>query len=64
MLNALPKVRWLFDFLTTEPIGFSSFKEFDGTVAELLDTMFDPTVDYEDLIWIKDQWPGKVVVSR
>ena len=63
VFNALPKVRWLFDFLTTEPIGFSSFKEFDGTVAELLDTMFDPTVDYEDLIWIKDQWPGKVVVK-
>jgi isopentenyl diphosphate isomerase/L-lactate dehydrogenase-like FMN-dependent dehydrogenase len=25
--------------------------------------MFDPTVTYEDLAWIKDQWPGKVVVK-
>jgi L-lactate dehydrogenase (cytochrome) len=63
VLNALPRVRWWFDFLTTEPIGFSSFKEFDGTVAELLDTMFDPTVEYDDLIWIKDRWPGPVVVK-
>jgi L-lactate dehydrogenase (cytochrome) len=63
VLNAMPKVRWWFDFLTTEPIGFSTFKEWDGTVAELLDMMFDPTVDFDDLVWIKDQWPGKVVVK-
>jgi L-lactate dehydrogenase (cytochrome) len=63
VLNAIPKVRWWFDFLTTEPIGFASFKGFDGTVAELLDTMFDPTVDFDDLAWITEQWPGKVVVK-
>ena len=63
VFNAIPKVRWWFDFLTTEPIGFSTFKEFDGTVAELLDSMFDPTVDFEDLAWIKDRWPGNVVVK-
>lgn len=63
VLNAIPKVRWWFDFLTTEPIGFSTFKGFDGTVAELLDLMFDPTVDFDDLVWIKDQWPGKVIVK-
>jgi isopentenyl diphosphate isomerase/L-lactate dehydrogenase-like FMN-dependent dehydrogenase len=63
VLNAIPKVRWWFDFLTTEPIGFSTFKEFDGTVAELLDSMFDPSVDYDDLVWIKDRWPGPVVVK-
>ena len=63
VLNAIPRVRWWFDFLTTEPIGFSNFKEFDGTVAELLDSMFDPTVGYDDLVWIKDRWPGPVVVK-
>ena len=63
VLNAIPRVRWWFDFLTTEPIGFSTFKEFDGTVAELLDSMFDPTVDFDDLVWIKDRWPGPVVVK-
>ncbi len=63
VFNAIPKVRWWFDFLTTEPFGFSTFKEFDGTVAELLDSMFDPTVTYDDLAWIKDRWPGPVVVK-
>jgi L-lactate dehydrogenase (cytochrome) len=63
VLNAIPKVRWWFDFLTTEPMGFSTFKEYDGTVAELLDSMFDATVDFDDLVWIKDRWPGPVVVK-
>jgi L-lactate dehydrogenase (cytochrome) len=63
VLNAIPRVRWWFDFLTTEPIEFATFKEFDGTVAELLDSMFDASVDYGDLRWIKDRWPGVVVVK-
>jgi isopentenyl diphosphate isomerase/L-lactate dehydrogenase-like FMN-dependent dehydrogenase len=25
--------------------------------------MFDPAVTYEDLAWIKNQWPGKLVVK-
>jgi len=32
-------------------------------VADPLDTMFDPTVTYDDLAWIRDQWPGKVSVK-
>jgi len=63
VLNAIPRVRWWFDFLTTEPIGFSTFREFDGTVGELLDSMFDPTVTFDDLVWIKERWPGPVVVK-
>ncbi|MEY2958408.1 MAG: hypothetical protein RLZZ01_976 [Actinomycetota bacterium] len=63
VLNAIPRVRWWFDFLTTEPISFAMFTGWDGTVADLLDTMFDPTVDFDDLVWIAEQWPGQVVVK-
>lgn len=63
VLNAIPKVRWWVDFLTTEPLQFSTFKGFEGTVAELLDSMFDPTVSFDDMVWVKEQWPGKVVVK-
>lgn len=61
--NALPRPWWWWDFLTTEPLQFASLSSWDGTVAELLDFMFDPTVTYEDLAWIKKQWPGKLVVK-
>lgn len=61
--NALPRPQWWIDFLTTEPLAFASLDRWSGTVAELLDTMFDPTVTFDDLTWIKSQWPGKVVVK-
>lgn len=61
--NAIPRAAWWFDFLTTEPLSFASFERWPGTVAELLDSMFDPTVTFDDLAWIGKQWPGKLVVK-
>jgi len=63
VMNALPRPWWWWDFLTTDPLEFASLSSWNGTVAELLDAMFDPTVTYEDLAWIQAQWPGKIVVK-
>jgi L-lactate dehydrogenase (cytochrome) len=63
VINAIPRPWWWFDFLTTEPLAFATLDRWSGTVGELLDSMFDPTVTFEDLEWIRDQWPGKVVVK-
>ena len=61
--NMATRPAWWFNLLTTEPLAFASLDSWSGTVADLLDTMFDPTVTYDDLTWIRDQWPGKVVVK-
>jgi len=63
VVNAIPRPAWWINFLTTEPLAFASLDSWSGTVAELLDTMFDPTVTFEDLAWIREQWPGKVSVK-
>ena len=63
LINAIRRPTWWINFLTTEPLAFASIDRWSGTVAELLETMFDPTVTFEDLAWIKDQWPGKFVVK-
>jgi len=63
IVNAALRPAWWFNFLTTEPLAFASLDRWSGTVAELLDTMFDPTVTFEDLAWIKNQWTGKLVVK-
>jgi L-lactate dehydrogenase (cytochrome) len=63
VLDALRRPRWWFDFLTTEPLSFASFDRWPGTVADLLDKMFDPTLTFDDLGWLKAQWPGKFVVK-
>ena len=63
VLNAVPRPAWWFNLLTTEPLAFASLDSWSGTVGDLLDTMFDPTVTYDDLAWIREQWPGKVSVK-
>ncbi|WP_197495376.1 alpha-hydroxy acid oxidase [Mycobacterium kyorinense] len=63
VLDALPRPHWWFDLLTTEPLAFASLDRWSGTVGEYLDTMFDPSVTFADLAWIKTQWPGKLVVK-
>lgn len=63
LLNAIVRPAWWFNFLSTDPLAFASLDAWPGTVAQLLDTMFDPTVTYDDLAWIRAQWHGKVVVK-
>ncbi|MCZ8381031.1 alpha-hydroxy acid oxidase [Mycobacterium sp. CPCC 205372] len=63
VLDAIPRPRWWFNLLTTEPLSFASLDRWPGTVAEYLDSMFDPTVTFDDLAWIKQQWPNKLVVK-
>ncbi len=63
VLGMATRPAWWANLLTTEPLAFASLDAWPGTVAELLDTMFDPTVTFDDLAWIRAQWPGKVVVK-
>jgi L-lactate dehydrogenase (cytochrome)/glycolate oxidase len=63
VINALPRPAWWINFLTTDPLKFASLDSWNGTVAELLDSMFDPTVTFDDLKWISKQWGGPVVVK-
>ncbi|MGH3437770.1 MAG: alpha-hydroxy acid oxidase [Sciscionella sp.] len=63
ILNAIPRPAWWFNFLTTEPLAFASLDRWSGTVAALIDTMFDPTVTPDDLRFIRARWNGKLVVK-
>lgn len=63
VLDAMGHPRWWFDLLTTEPLSFASLDRLPGTVGEYLDTMFDPSVTFDDLDWITEQWTGKLVVK-
>jgi isopentenyl diphosphate isomerase/L-lactate dehydrogenase-like FMN-dependent dehydrogenase len=63
VIDALPRPAWWINFLTTDALKFASLDSWNGTVAELLDKMFDPTVTFEDLKWIRKQWKGNLVVK-
>ena len=63
IVNAIPRPAWWINFLTTPSIEFASMKNWEGTVGELLDYMFDPTMTWEDLKWIRQQWDGTLTVK-
>jgi L-lactate dehydrogenase (cytochrome) len=63
VVNAIPRPVWWYNLFTTEPLTFASLDSWGGTVADLLDAMFDPTVTYDDLRWLREQWTGKLVVK-
>lgn len=63
LIDAAPRPGWWGNFLTTPAITFASMSHWNGTVAELLDFMFDPTMTFEDLKWIRKQWKGKISIK-
>jgi L-lactate dehydrogenase (cytochrome) len=54
---------WWWDLLTTEPLEFASMHRFEGTVAELVGTMFDPAASMADLSWLREAWDGPLVIK-
>jgi L-lactate dehydrogenase (cytochrome) len=54
---------WWFNLLTTEPLRFATPPGFRGTVSELMDQMFNPTLTMDDIEWLRGEWPGSLVVK-
>src|ERR1700678_4509377 len=61
--DAALRPHWWFDLMTTEPLSFASLDRWSGTVSQYVDAMFAPSLTFDDLAWIKSQWPGKLVVK-
>jgi L-lactate dehydrogenase (cytochrome) len=54
---------WWFDKLTTPPIEFASLRGFSGNSAEVADQIFDPGLTFEDVSWLREVWPHKLLVK-
>ena len=63
VLDASYRPAWWFNFLTHEPLTFASLSRYTGTVADLINSMFDPTLTFADLDWLRETWKGKLVVK-
>ena len=62
-LNAVAHPGWWFDLLTTEPLQFATLSQFGGTPGQLADRVFDPSATLADVRWLREVWPGKLVVK-
>jgi L-lactate dehydrogenase (cytochrome) len=63
VVDASYRPAWWFNFLTHEPLTFASLSRYTGTVADLINSMFDPTLTFEDLDWLRETWKGNLVVK-
>lgn len=54
---------WWWDLFTTEPLQFASLQSSGGTVAELIDRVFDPSVTFDDVTWLRETWDGPIIVK-
>jgi L-lactate dehydrogenase (cytochrome) len=61
--NVMSRPAWLYNMLTTDPLAFASLSKYPGSVAALIDEMFDSTLTFADLKWLRDIWPGRLVVK-
>jgi isopentenyl diphosphate isomerase/L-lactate dehydrogenase-like FMN-dependent dehydrogenase len=63
LINAIPRPAWWMNFLTTPPLEFASLSEWSGTVGELLDHLFDPSLTFDDLKWVRANWKGSITIK-
>lgn len=54
---------WWMNLLTTEPLEFASFRNSQGTVAELIGRAFDPSLNWSDIDWLREHWDGPLVIK-
>jgi L-lactate dehydrogenase (cytochrome) len=54
---------WWINLLTTAPLEFASFRSWKGTVADLLNHVLDPTLDFDDLAWLRGIWRKPLIVK-
>jgi L-lactate dehydrogenase (cytochrome) len=54
---------WWFNLLTTEPLSFATFSHYDGTVAELIGELFDPSLNMNDVAELRAMWDGPLVIK-
>jgi L-lactate dehydrogenase (cytochrome) len=61
--DAALRPAWWFNLLTTPPLEFASLRSWGGTVAELVNKVFDPAATLADVAALREAWPGPLVVK-
>jgi L-lactate dehydrogenase (cytochrome) len=54
---------WWANLLTTDPLEFATLTSSEGTVAELINRMFDPSLTVRDVEWLRETWSGPLLVK-
>ncbi len=59
----IAKPRWWINLLTTRKLEFAAFRGWDKPLAELASHIFDSSMTFDDLAWVKSVWDGRIVIK-
>ena len=57
------KPKWWANLLTTAPLEFATFRNFNKPLSEIAAKVFDPAVTFEDIKWLRSVWKGKLIIK-
>lgn len=57
------KPKWWFNLLTTAPLEFATFRNFNKPLSEIAAKVFDPAVTFADVKWLRSVWKGKLIIK-
>ena len=69
LLDIASKPRWVWHVLKAPSRSFGNLEGRIGgadsltTLAQWIASQFDPTLNWDDLAWIREEWPGKLIVK-
>jgi L-lactate dehydrogenase (cytochrome) len=63
LLDASYRPEWWINFLTTEPYSFAFDRTGSGSLGDLVSTLYDSSVTFEDLRWMREVWKGHLIVK-
>ena len=63
VVDASYRPEWWFNFLTTDSLKFASLSNTASDLPTIINGMFDSSLDFDDLRWIRDIWPGQLFVK-
>jgi|SRR5919205_183001 L-lactate dehydrogenase (cytochrome) len=63
LVDASYRPEWWINFLTTEPYSFAFDRTGSGSLGDLVSTLYDSSVTFEDLRWMREVWKGHLIVK-
>jgi len=69
LFDIASKPRWAWNVLKAPSRSFGNLEGRIGgadsltTLAQWIASQFDPTLNWDDLAWIREEWPGKLIVK-
>ena len=69
LIDIASKPRWIWHVLKAPSRSFGNLEGRIGgadsltTLAQWIASQFDPTLNWDDLAWIREEWPGKLIIK-